>query len=143
MAQDLPISARRIIPGAALLVRTARAQGPGGQHVNRTESKVQLAFDPSRVDWIDEGLRLRIIALAGRNVDSHGCVHVTCQEHREQARNLEDARAKLVELVQRAMTRPKKRIATKPSRAAKARRVTEKKQRGQTKAGRGRVSADD
>ncbi len=143
MAHDLPISARRIIPACALSVRTARAQGPGGQHVNRTESKVQLVFDPCRVDWIDDSLRLRIIALSGRNVDSEGCVHLACQEHREQGRNLEDARAKLVELVQRAMTRPKKRVATKPSRAAKARRVNEKKQRGETKANRGKVSRDD
>jgi ribosome-associated protein len=142
MAQDLPISARRVVPASALSVQTARAQGPGGQHVNRTETKVQLTFDPRRVSWIDEGTRLRIIALAGRQVDSEGCILVSSQEHREQARNLETAREKLKELILRAMARPKKRIATKPTRASKARRVDEKKKRAKTKAGRGRVQED-
>jgi ribosome-associated protein len=143
MPQDIVISARRVIPAAAFTIRTARAQGPGGQHVNRTESKVQMVFDPRKVDWIDDGTRLRLIALAGRNVDSEGCVLVMSQEYREQGRNLDEVKSKLVELLQRAMTRPKRRLATKPSRAAKARRVDEKKQRSRTKAGRGKVSRDD
>jgi ribosome-associated protein len=143
MAHDLVISARRTVPAAALSIKTARSQGPGGQHVNRTETKVQMLFDPRRVDWIDEGLRLRIVALAGRNVDGEGRVLLVSQEHREQARNLEAVRDKLKELIERASTRPRRRIATKPSRAAKARRVNEKKQRAQTNAGRARVSRDD
>jgi ribosome-associated protein len=142
MAHDLPVSPRRIVPAAALSVKTSRAQGPGGQHVNRTETKVQLTLNPRAVAWIDEGTRLRIIALAGRNVDGEGCIFVVCQEHREQTRNLESAREKLAELIQRALTRPKRRVATKPSRAAKARRVDEKKQRAKTKAQRGRVRDD-
>lgn len=143
MPHDLPISARRSIPGSALSVRTARAQGPGGQHVNKTESKVQLSFDPRLVPWIDEELRLRIVKLAGNSVDGDGCILVSCQENREQGRNLEEARAKLAALLQRAMTRPKKRIATKPTRGSKVRRITAKKQRAETKAGRGKVSRDD
>jgi ribosome-associated protein len=143
MSQDLPIDARRVIPKAALSIKTARATGPGGQHVNRTESKVQLVFDPRLVDWIDAGTRLRIVALSGRNVDGDGCILLMSQEHREQARNLELVREKLADLVRRAMTRPKRRIATKPSRAAKARRVDEKKQRARTKAGRGKVGRED
>jgi ribosome-associated protein len=142
MAHDLPISARRIVPASALSVQTARAQGPGGQHVNRTETKVQLTFDPRLVSWMDEGTRLRIIALAGRYVDSAGCIFVSSQEHREQARNLESAREKLKELILRAMVRPKKRVATKPTKASKARRVDAKKKRAQTKAGRARVRED-
>jgi ribosome-associated protein len=76
-------------------------------------------------------------------VDSDGCILVMSQEYREQGRNLDEVKAKLVELLQRAMTRPKRRLATKPSRAAKARRVDEKKQRSRTKAGRGKVGRDD
>ena len=143
MAQDIVISARRVIPASAFTVRTARAQGPGGQHVNRTESKVQMVFDPRKVLWIDEGTRLRLIALAGRNVDGDGCILIASQEYREQGRNLDEVKAKLVALLERAMTRPKRRVATKPSRAAKARRVDEKKQRARTKSTRGRVSRDD
>lgn len=123
-------------------MKTARASGPGGQHVNRTETKVQLTFDPRAVPWIDEGTRLRIVALAGRNVDKEGRILVTSQEHREQALNLAASREKLQALVTKALVRPKRRVATKPTRASKARRLDEKKRRGQTKAGRGRVRDD-
>lgn len=142
MSEDLSISRTRVIPGRALDVKTARASGPGGQHVNRTESKVQLTLDPAQVDWIDPGTRLRMVALAGRNVDSDGRIYVVSQEHREQTRNLEDARSKLATLISKALTRPKKRVATKPSKRQKAKRVDEKKLRSKTKAARGRVRDD-
>jgi len=143
MAEDLQLSRTRVIPAAALSVRTARASGPGGQHVNRTETKVQLRFDPRAVPWIDEGTRLRITALAGRNVDSEGGFLFVSQEDRDQAQNLEASREKLRALVLKALVRPKLRIATKPTRASKARRVNDKKQRAKTKSQRGRVSGDD
>ena len=143
MAEDLILSRTRVLPGHSLTVRTARASGPGGQHVNRTETKVQLSFDPRAVPWIDEGTRLRILALAGRQVDSEGCIYLTSQEHRDQAQNLDAAREKLKALVLKALVRPKRRIATKPTRASKARRVDEKKRHGKTKAQRGRVSRDE
>lgn len=142
MVDDLTISRGRILPGHALTVRTSRASGPGGQHVNRTETKVQLQFDPREVPWIDEGARLRMIALAGRSVDREGKILISSQEHREQSQNLEAAREKLKALVLKALVRPKRRIATKPTRAAKARRLDAKKRRAQTKAGRGRVRED-
>ncbi|HEX5661031.1 MAG TPA: hypothetical protein VFX59_27755 [Polyangiales bacterium] len=104
---------------------------------------MQLTLDPAQVPWLEPGTRLRMIALAGRNVDGDGRIYVVSQEHREQSRNLEDARTKLAELVTKALVRPKTRVATKPSKRAKARRVDEKKARAQTKAGRGRVSRDD
>ena len=142
MSEDLRIDRIRVIPAQALEVKTARASGPGGQHVNRTESKVQLTFDPRAVSWIDEGARLRIVALAGRNVDSEGRVLVMSQEQRVQSQNLASAREKLAELVKKALTRPKRRIATKPSKAQKARRLDEKKLRARTKSSRGRVRDD-
>lgn len=139
---DLRIDPRRVVPAQALDVKTARASGPGGQHVNRTESKVQLTLDPRAVPWIDEGTRLRIVALAGRNVDQDGRVFVVSQEQRAQLQNLENARDKLAELVKKALARPKRRVATKPSKAQKARRLDAKKKRGETKAKR-RPVADD
>lgn len=142
MSEDLPISRTRVIPAQALEVKTARASGPGGQHVNRTESKVQLTFDPRAVPWVDEGSRMRMIALAGRNVDRDGRIFVVSQEQRVQSQNLERAREKLLELVKKALERPKRRVATKPSRAQKARRLNEKKQRAETKAARTRVRDD-
>lgn len=143
MSEDLRIDAKRVLPAASITYKTARASGPGGQHVNRTESKIQLTFDPRAVPWVDEGIRLRIVSLAGRNVDSAGCILITSQEHREQPRNLDDARDKLRELVTRALVRPKRRIATKPSKAAKRRRLDEKSKHSDKKQGRGRVRSDD
>ena len=125
-----------------MTVRTSRASGPGGQHVNRTETKVQLQFDPRAVPWLDPAARQRLIALAGRSVDSEGRILISAQEHREQSQNLEAAREKLKALVLKALVRPKRRIATKPTRASKTRRLNEKKRRGETKAGRGRVRDD-
>lgn len=142
MLDDLPIDRTHVVPGQALEVKTARASGPGGQHVNRTETKVQLTLDPALVPWVDLGTRLRMVALAGRNVDREGRIFVVSQEHREQQRNLESAREKLAELLTKALVRPKRRIATKPSKGQKARRLNEKRQRSETKAGRGRVRED-
>jgi ribosome-associated protein len=142
MSEDLPVAPGRVIPKEALKAKTARASGPGGQHVNRTESKVQLTFDPRAVPWMDAGTRLRVVALAGRNVDGEGCIHVASQEHREQERNLELARSKLAELVKKALVRPKKRIATKPTKASKRRRLDDKRRTGDKKSQRKRVGDD-
>ncbi len=139
---DLPISRSRVVPGSALEVRTARASGPGGQHVNTTESKVQLWLDVAALPWLDAGARARLYALAGKNVDADGRVHVQSQENRDQLRNLEEAREKLAELVRRALVVPKKRVATKPSRGSKLRRLDAKKRTSEKKAGRGRVHED-
>jgi ribosome-associated protein len=139
MPDDLQITPRHWVPGQALTVRTARASGPGGQHVNRTETKVHLRFDPADVAWLDASARARFYKLAGNSVDNDGCVYVISQEHRDKEQNLESARTKLKELLQRALIRPKRRIPTKPTRASKARRVDEKKHRAKTKAGRGKV----
>jgi len=139
MPDDLQITSREWVPGHALTVRTARASGPGGQHVNRTETKVHLQFDPRAVAWLDAAALARFYKLAGSRVDSDGCVYVISQEHRDKEQNLESARTKLKQLLQRALIKPKRRIPTKPTRASKARRVDEKKRRAKTKAGRGKV----
>jgi ribosome-associated protein len=142
MADEIVIAPNRVLPSESLTIKSARASGPGGQHVNRTETKIQITFDPRLVPWIDEGTRLRIVALAGRNVDSDGCVHVASQEYRDKERNLDDAREKLAELVKKSLVRKKKRIATKPSRAQKQRRLDNKKQTARKKEGRSRVRDD-
>jgi ribosome-associated protein len=142
MADDLQITSREWVSGQALTVRTARASGPGGQHVNRTETKVHLRFDPAGIAWLDAAALARLYKLAGQSVDSDGCLYVISQEHREKEQNLESARTKLKELLQRALIKPKRRIPTKPTRASKRRRVDEKKHRAKTKAGRGKVSDD-
>jgi ribosome-associated protein len=142
MADDLPISRTHVLPGQSMTVKTARASGPGGQHVNKTETKVHLNFDPRAVPWIDEGTRLRIVALAGRNVDSDECILITSQEHRDQLQNLDASREKLKQLVLKALVKPKRRVPTKPTKSSQRRRVDEKKRHAKTKATRRRVSDD-
>jgi ribosome-associated protein len=139
MPDELSIDPARIIPAEALEVRTARASGPGGQHVNRTESKVHLRFDPRLVSWLDERARTRLYTLAGRSVDSEGRILIVSQEQRDQGQNLDRAREKLATLIRAALVRPKLRIATKPTRGSKERRIEGKKRRSDTKAGRGKV----
>lgn len=142
MAEDLRISRTHVLPGHSLTVRTARASGPGGQHVNRTETKVQLTFDPRCVDWLDRDSYTRLVQLAGRSLDADGFIHITSQLHRDQQSNLEDAREKLKQLLIKALIKPKKRVATKPTYGSKLRRLDSKKRDARTKAGRRKVGDD-
>jgi ribosome-associated protein len=125
--RDLQIDETRTIPGHALSWTAARASGPGGQHVNRTESKVQLTLDPNQVYWLLGPVRERLIRLAGHQADGAGHITIASQEHREQSRNLEEARGRMAELVRTALIRPKRRIATKPTKGSIRRRLDEKR----------------
>ena len=109
--------------------------GPGGQHVNRTETGVQLRFDLA-TDFLTDEVRERLVRLAGRRVDSEGVLTIEARAHRSQHRNREDARQRLADLIERAHHRPRKRIPTRPSRAAKKKRLEGKRQRGRIKQGR-------
>jgi len=140
--EDLPLSRARSIPASALEFRTARSSGPGGQHVNKTETKVQLLLDCTALAFLDPGSRTRLYRAAGRNVDADGRIFVICQDHRDLLRNIEQAREKLIALVEASLIAPKRRVATKPTRGSKERRLGEKKHRAKTKAGRGKSFED-
>jgi ribosome-associated protein len=140
---DLAIDATRSLPSESLSWKAARASGPGGQHVNRTESKIQLTFDPALVPWMDEHTKRRLATLAGRQVDSEGRVLISSQEHREQSRNLDAAFERLVALVKQALVRPKRRVATKPTKSSQRRRLQGKREQSEKKARRGKVERDD
>ena len=111
-----------------------RAGGPGGQHVNTTSSAVQLRFDVRRSPSLPQDVRSRLERLAGSRLTSDGVLVLHAQGHRSQLRNREEALARLVALV-RAAARPQTpRVATKPSKAVKRRRVDDKKKHGALKA---------
>jgi ribosome-associated protein len=129
------------LPEAALSERFLAASGPGGQNVNKVATACQL-----RVDVFALGLApdvwQRLKTLAGSKLTNGGELVITAQRFRTQEANRADARLRAAELIARAHKRPERRVATKPSRAAKSRRTDAKKARGTIKAGRAPVRLD-
>jgi ribosome-associated protein len=115
-----------------------RASGPGGQHVNRTASAVQLRFDARRSPSLPNDVAIRLMRLAGSRLTQDGVIVITAQEHRSQPRNREEALARLVALIRRAAVPPARRKPTRPTLASKRRRLETKKTRGAVKRLRGK-----
>ena len=113
-----------------------RASGPGGQHVNKVSSAVELRFDARRSPSLPEDVRSRLVQLAGQRLTQDGILIVEAQGHRSQLRNREEALAKLVELIRRASVPPVPRRPTKPTLGSKRRRLEGKTRRAQIKRGR-------
>ena len=110
----------------------SRASGPGGQNVNKVSTAAELRFDVMRAFLPDE-LKARLRPLAGRLLTKDGVLVITAQETRSQERNREMALQKLVNLLRKAAQRPKRRIPTRPTRAAQSRRLDSKARRSDTK----------
>jgi len=131
----------RAIPEHAIDERFITASGPGGQNVNKVASAVQLRVDIFALGLSPESYR-RLRTLAGSRLSTGGILVIQAQRFRTQEANREDARARLAALLDKADEREARRVRTKPSRAAKAKRVDAKKARASVKAGRGRVKPD-
>jgi ribosome-associated protein len=126
------------VPASALTMRAVRASGPGGQNVNKVASKVDLRVDLDAIEGLTDSARARLRALASNRVDADGRLQITSQVTRDQSRNLEDAREKVRALVTVALHEPKRRRPSRPSVAARERRIESKKHRSTTKRLRGR-----
>ena len=121
--------------------RFVRASGPGGQHVNKVATAVELRFDVA-ASSLPADVKARLLALAGNRVTSDGVLLIDSREHRTQMQNREAARARLVALLQQAVRRPKRRKPTRPGAAARDRRLQSKKQRSAVKSLRRRGDSD-
>lgn len=117
--------------------------GPGGQHVNRTETGVQLRFDVRASSFLTSAVKSRLLELAGKRADSSGVIMIEARSSRSQYRNREQARIRLAELIEKASKPPRKRLKTRPTRAAKKKRLRAKRHRAGLKQKRGKPGLDD
>ena len=130
------------IPDSEIRIDAVRAQGPGGQNVNKVSSAVHLRFDIAASSLPDE-IKGKLRDLKDRRISKSGVVVIKAQRFRTQEKNREDALERLKALISRVLIRSKKRKSTKPTRASQQKRLESKARKGRTKRLRGRVSPDD
>lgn len=136
--RDLDLGNNILVPASSLRAATSRSSGPGGQHVNKTETRVTIEVDVDALPVTDEQKSLVRTRLGGR-ITKDGVLRVTSQAERSQLANRDRALARMEELLRESLEEQKPRKRTRASRAAKQRRIEEKKRRGETKKGRGKV----
>ncbi len=132
-----------VLSESELEERFIRAPGPGGQNVNKVASAVQLRFDAANSPALSPVVRRRLAALAGARMTRDGVVVIAASRFRQQERNRQDARNRLIELIRTAATPPKPRKATRTPFAAKRKRLTAKRKKSEIKKTRGKVTDRD
>ena len=141
-ANSLFVNESVAIPRSELDVRVSRSSGAGGQHVNKTSSRVEIFWSIPSSGAVSEKERARLLDKLKSRITTEGSVRVVASDMRSQSRNRELAEDRLAELVRRALVIPRKRRPTKPTRASKEARLDEKKRQSSKKRDRGQKSFD-
>ena len=130
------------IPPAELSFRFSRSSGPGGQHVQKSSTRVELLFDVASSPSLTEPQRARVLERLAGYIDSAGVLHLVAQSERSQLRNREEVVARFQTLMRQALKRRKRRKPTRPTAASKERRLREKRRRSEIKQQRGKVQGE-
>lgn len=138
----IPVTRSIAIDSDEIVESFARASGPGGQHVNTTDSAVMLRFDVANSPGLPDAVKQRLAALAGSRLTREGVLVLRSEGARSQLLNRQEVRERLLDLVREATIVPKKRRPTKPTKASQKRRVDGKVKRATVKQGRGKVRMD-
>lgn len=136
---DLVIGRNLAIPAAELKFSAVRSRGPGGQHVNKVATAVQLKFDVSGSHALPDEIKERLLSLSDRRISADGIITIKAQRSRSRERNQEDARKRLTQLLAKAAMPQKKRIPTRPGRKSREKRLEDKSRRAKIKQSRGKV----
>ncbi|MGM0600389.1 MAG: alternative ribosome rescue aminoacyl-tRNA hydrolase ArfB [Candidatus Rifleibacteriota bacterium] len=136
MSFPLKINDKITIPAGQIKTRAVRSSGPGGQNVNKVATCIELRFNPQTCEELKPAVTRRLLEAARNKLDSEGNILITCQQYREQYRNLMAACEKLRRMIVKALKPPKKRKPTRPSKAAKEKRIQNKKKNAEKKAKR-------
>ncbi len=139
----LEINQQVSIPRSELSFRFSRSGGPGGQHAQKTSTRVELLFDVANSPSLTDAQRSRVLKRLSGYVDKAGVLHLVSQSERSQLRNREEVVSRFEAMVRQALKRRKRRRLTRPSAAARERRLREKRQRSQLKKSRGKVREDN
>lgn len=137
--EDCDITAEFLLQTDEVEFEFYRSSGPGGQNVNKVSTAVRLRFDVSRSQVLPEEVKERLSRLAGRRITDKGVLLIEAQRFRTQEQNREDAVERLMELIQKAWKRPRRRRPTKPTAGSRERRLESKQQKSLLKRGRARI----
>jgi ribosome-associated protein len=139
----LQIDDKLAIPADELSFRFSRSSGPGGQHVQKSSTRVELLFDVANSPSLTERQRARVLERLAGYIDSAGVLRLAAQSERSQRRNREEVVDRFQALMRGAMRRRKRRRPTRPTAASRERRLRRKRERSEIKRGRGRVEAEE
>ena len=131
------------IAGEYIRIRYIRSRGPGGQNVNKVNTRAQLSFDLKGCPEISAAAKKRLVILSGRRLNKQGTIIIESDRFREQNRNRQECLNRLRQLIRKSLIAPKIRRKTKPTTASKHKRLSDKKHRGNTKSLRGKVAMEE